>query len=386
MRYIPLGWPKNKVKLKKPKIVYSNKLSYLGSICGRNINIIINPKTHQIEENWYINKNLGIITARQFLKYNILKIFFYSLPSYIYNFIFLNESPHRSNVRTILKNNFLNYNFFKFFKIQLPLFFLNLIFLIKKKEKIVIKKGEIVIFGPYSWNYAHQIHEFLVRIAYLNSPRFHTIYLPHFLKKIILSKVYRSIFKNKNFKFYNAYQTIKFINVSYLTHIENRFINKNFSQSLNFLRSKILQFFKNEKIYSKSKKKKYLFISRKNSEQRKLINEDLLFLELSKIGFEKTLFENISVDDQIRISKDCKIMIGYHGAGISNCAYMNKNSILVEICNKLYPHPHFELFCKMLKIRYKRFYCYRNFKNLDGICDVSKILKFVKSIKKKKFN
>jgi hypothetical protein len=133
MRFIPLGWPKKKVKLIKPKIVYSNKLSYLGNIFGRNINIIINPKTHQIEENWYINKNLGIITARQFLKYNILKIFFYSLPAYIYNFIFLKEYPHKSNVRAILKNNFLNYDFFKFFKIQLPLFFLNLIFLIKKK-------------------------------------------------------------------------------------------------------------------------------------------------------------------------------------------------------------------------------------------------------------
>jgi len=75
-------------------------------------------------------------------------------------------------------------------------------------------------------------------------------------------------------------------------------------------------------------------------------------------------------------------MVGYHGAGISNCAYMNKNSIVVEICNKLYSHPHFELFCKMLKIRYKRFYCYRNFTNLDGICDVYKILKFVKLIQK----
>ncbi len=83
------------------------------------------------------------------------------------------------------------------------------------------------------------------------------------MEKIILSKSFQSIFKNKNFKFYNAFQTIKFINVSYLTHIENRFINKDFSQSLNFLRSKILQFFRNEKIYSKSKKRNiYLFLEK----------------------------------------------------------------------------------------------------------------------------
>ncbi len=120
MQYIPLGWLKKKVKSKKPKIVYSNELSYLGNIFGRKINIIINSKTHQIEENWYIDKNLGIITARLFLKYNILKIFFYSIPAYIYNFIFLKKPHYKSNLVTILKNNFLNYNFFKFFEIQLP--------------------------------------------------------------------------------------------------------------------------------------------------------------------------------------------------------------------------------------------------------------------------
>ena len=130
------------------------------------------------------------------------------------------------------------------------------------------------------------------------------------------------------------------------------------------------------------KKEEYLFISRKNSDERKLINEDALFHELKKIGFKRVFFEKISVDNQIKLSNSCKIMIGYHGAGLSNCAYMNKNTFLIEICNKFYPHPHFELFCKILKIRYKRFFCKKNYKNLDGVCNVTEILNYVTSIKK----
>ena len=73
-------------------------------------------------------------------------------------------------------------------------------------------------------------------------------------------------------------------------------------------------------------------------------------------------------------------MIGYHGAGNSNCAYMSKNSLLIEVFNKFYPHPHFELFCRVLKIRYKRFFCEKNFQNLDGFCDIKKVTNYLKKI------
>jgi hypothetical protein len=336
MKYIPLGWPKKKIKLKKPKIIYKKKIYYLGKFLRRNINIILNPESYKIENNWYLEKKLEKLTA----------------------------------------NKFLEYNFFKLFSYKFPLKILFLFFVFKKKKIIVLKKNEIVIFGPFSWNYAHQIHEFLVRIAYLNSSAFNTIYLPNYLKKTVKSKVYKKIFLNKKFKFYDADQAIKFLNISYISHIENRFSNYIFNKSLDFLRSKTIKFNK------KNKKKEYLFISRKNSKLRKLLNEDLLFTKLSKLGFKRFYFEKISVDKQIELSNNCKIMIGYHGAGLSNSAYMNKNSLLIEICNKFYPHPHFELFCKVLKIKYKRFFCYKNYKNLDGICNISKIVNYITIINK----
>jgi hypothetical protein len=337
MNFIPLGWPKKKVRLEKPEIIYRDKLYYLGKFFRRNINIILNSCNYQIEKKWYLNKKLASITAGTFLEYNFLKIYLFKLPVY----------------------------------------FLFIILLFKKKKIIVTKKNEIVLFGPFSFNYAHQMHEFLVRISYLNSYRFHTIYLPHYLKKIISSKIYKKIFSHKKFIFYNANQTISFFNISYISHVENRFFNPIFYKTLNFLRTKTINLNKKNQ-----KKKEYLFISRKNSDQRKLINEDALFHELKKIGFKRVFFEKISVDNQIKLSNSCKIMIGYHGAGLSNCAYMNKNTFLIEICNKFYPHPHFELFCKILKIRYKRFFCVKNYKNLNGVCNVTEILNYITSIKK----
>ena len=233
----------------------------------------------------------------------------------------------------------------------------------------------MVIFGPFSWNYAHQIHEFLVRIAYLKKKPQKIIYIPEYMKTLILSKTYRKIFNNKKFKFFSNTKIIQFKNVRYLSHVENRSNNIFFKKNLSFLRDEV------QKIYKPKKNNQYILVSRENSVKRKLLNEDELFVELKKIGFKKVLFENLNVDQQIEISANCKIMIGYHGAGLSNCAYMNKKTTLIEVSNKKYPHPHFELFSEVLGVKFKRFFCKENFNNLNGICNIQQIIKFVKKIK-----
>jgi len=328
------GWPKNKIKIEKPEIIYKKEIYYLGKFFTRNINIILNTENYQIEKKWYLNKKVENLTVRKFLEYYFLKILLY----------------------------------------KVPLRILFVILFLKKKKVIILKENEIILFGPFSWNYAHQIHEFLVRIAYLNSSNFNIIYLPHYLKKTILSKTYKKIFSHKKFKFYNANETIKFKNARYISHIENRCLNFFFKETLSFLNKSI------RKLKRNNKKKEYIYISRKNSKQRQLLNEDSLFDELSKLGFKKIFFEKISIENQIQLSKNCKIMIGYHGAGLSNCVYMNKNSLLIEICNKFYPHPHFELFCKTLNIDHKRFFCKDNYKNLNGLCNVNEIVNYIKKI------
>jgi len=331
MHFIPLGWPKKKVKVQKAKIIFKEKIYYLGKFFKRNINVIIDLKKKQVEKKWYINKTLEKKTVSIFLTYKF--------------------------------HNF----FFKF-----PISFLKFVFFFKNKKKIKLKKNEIILFGPFSWNYAHQIHEFLIRIAYLKKKKYNTIYLPNHLKKILFSKIYKKIFSDKEFKFFHPDETIEFSNAAYLSHIENRFVNSEFKKTLQFLRDSVQK----QKI---RKKFQYILVSRQNAKSRVLLNENLLFAKLSKYGFKKIIFEKLSIDKQIELTKNCKIMVGFHGAGISNCAYMKKNSLVIEIANKYYPHPHFELFCRCLNIKYRRFFCVKNYKNLDGTCDISQIINFIKS-------
>jgi len=114
-----------------------------------------------------------------------------------------------------------------------------------------------------------------------------------------------------------------------------------------------------------------------------LLNEDELFNQLKKYGFKKIFFENLSYEKQVELSMNCKIMIGYHGAGLTNLIFMKKKSHLIEIYNKYYQHELFKLFSMCQKIKYKNFQCKENKKNLDGVCDIKEIKNYIINIKEK---
>ena len=72
-------------------------------------------------------------------------------------------------------------------------------------------------------------------------------------------------------------------------------------------------------------------------------------------------------------------MIGYEGSGLANMIYMKKKSLLIKIANKNVSNSVFKkVLCKILELNYKEFVCQKSFKNLDAICDVHKIEKFIK--------
>ena len=112
------------------------------------------------------------------------------------------------------------------------------------------------------------------------------------------------------------------------------------------------------------------------------MNEKELFNKLKKIGFKLVYFENLSFEDQISIASNCKIMVGYHGAGLTNLLFMRPRTKVFEIINKFYDHPHMEIFSKCQNIIYNKFYCLENFKNKNGICDVNLIYNYIKNKKK----
>ena len=259
-----------------------------------------------------------------------------------------------------------------------------------KKEKITLNDNDIILFGPYSHNYNHALCEFFVRLIYLKKKNKKiNVFVPKTLKKILFSRLCKIIFPKRffNFKFFNTDSNIEFTNCNYLTHPNNRWVVKDKKKKISLEFKKLMNDLRKETIEAKIFRKNnnennYILISRSNSLRRKLLNEDVLFNRLKKYGFKKIFFEKLSYEKQVEISKNCKIMIGYHGAGLTNLIFMKKNTHVIEIYNKYYEHELFKLFSICQNIKYKKFKCDVSKKNLDGICNIEDIENYVKKLKK----
>ena len=187
------------------------------------------------------------------------------------------------------KSNFYFLNIFKFhlnLKILIKYFYKPLI-----NKKIKLKKKELVIFGPYSDSYHHVLYEFFPRLIYLKKINFkHKIWLPDNLKIYINSKAYKNIFSKLKIKFFSTKKNLVFINCSYLTHANTRWIIRNKKKEISSEFLELIKLFRkilfNKNKFNKIKKYEYILVSRSDSSRRKLLNELELYKTLKKYKFE----------------------------------------------------------------------------------------------------
>ncbi len=76
---------------------------------------------------------------------------------------------------------------------------------------------------------------------------------------------------------------------------------------------------------------KKIFISRKDSNIRNIINEDEIFNLLKPHGFERYELAKLSVIDQIHLFNQAEIIISPQGTGLANCIFCNKNVKIIEL-------------------------------------------------------
>jgi hypothetical protein len=331
--YDKFGWPLSKSLNDKPSILYLNKIFYLPMFLWRKTFFSFDIKNFRLISKWYCDEDLSNFTKKKLLFFK----FFY-LPDFI-----------------LVLFSFINFFFSKIhFKLQ---------------------KSDIVLFGPYSQNHTHKIVDYLLRLIFLkNNKNFRRVYVPDELKELISASKINKYLNKTRISYYRSYKNHLFYNVNYLSHIEIRTYNPFYK--------KIVQDYKNffslEK-FQHNLNYKYIVISRENN-KRKLLNEEDLFESLKPFGFVKINFEKLNLKEQIEISSNCKIMIGYHGAGLSNSFFMKKNQYLIDIVNSFYNHPFYNVYAKVLGLNYKKFLCSQSFKNLDGFCDVQEIRKYIRKI------
>lgn len=84
------------------------------------------------------------------------------------------------------------------------------------------------------------------------------------------------------------------------------------------------------KIFSKK-----IFISRKDSNIRNIINEDELFRALKPYGFERYELAKLSVVDQIQLFNQADIIVSPQGTGLANSIFCKPNVKIIELFQSL---------------------------------------------------
>lgn len=77
-----------------------------------------------------------------------------------------------------------------------------------------------------------------------------------------------------------------------------------------------------------------VYVSRKKAGKRFIQNEEEVTATLASFGYETHCFEDYSLADQIELLGETRVLIGVHGAGLTNMLFMPPNSIVCEIRNQ----------------------------------------------------
>ena len=89
------------------------------------------------------------------------------------------------------------------------------------------------------------------------------------------------------------------------------------------------KFFLKEPIrYSPNSK---IYVSRTGSKRRRVINEFQIEKYFYSLGFRIIRTETLSFTEQINLFRNASVVVGLHGAGLTNTIFMNKKTEVIEL-------------------------------------------------------
>lgn len=105
-----------------------------------------------------------------------------------------------------------------------------------------------------------------------------------------------------------------------------RLLKQRFNRSMNVILEN------SNKTESKQLDREIIYVSRAHSSRRHLINEIELIKTIESIFKMKIIYpENLNFIEQIQVFSKAYLLVGLHGAGLSNMLFMNQNSAVLEI-------------------------------------------------------
>jgi capsular polysaccharide biosynthesis protein len=80
-----------------------------------------------------------------------------------------------------------------------------------------------------------------------------------------------------------------------------------------------------------SKRSKFLYVSRQSQSSRRILNNQEFISLLAPFGFVEIRSEEYSFQQQIELFSKSEVVIGPHGAGLSNIVFCQKYTKIIEI-------------------------------------------------------
>jgi hypothetical protein len=107
-----------------------------------------------------------------------------------------------------------------------------------------------------------------------------------------------------------------------------------------------------EGVHRHPEAKKRLYISRRDAGTRQLLNEqELLSMLQSDFGFHPILNEDYDIMGQISIYREADVVMGPHGAGLTNVLFSEQPSLFVEMFNSV-QQPFYPALSQALGVKY----------------------------------
>lgn len=98
-----------------------------------------------------------------------------------------------------------------------------------------------------------------------------------------------------------------------------------------------------------------VYISRSKAVERRVVNEDKVMDVLSEYGFRRYQLEDLSVEENITLFNEADIVIGAHGAGLTDLIYCEEGSV-IELFGSKVKNPYHSL-SETMGIEYNKLVC-----------------------------
>ncbi|OAG75565.1 Capsular Polysaccharide Biosynthesis Protein-Like Protein [Acetobacter malorum] len=127
-----------------------------------------------------------------------------------------------------------------------------------------------------------------------------------------------------------------------------------------------------------------IYISRKDTKARRICNEDDLICALKNLDVKIVELTNTSVREQIKIFSNAQLVIGGHGAGISNSLFMRSGAVMLELIQASYQNVGPMRLAQSSGAQYMSMLFFEEGEGNSWYVDVEKVFHFIKQYKIRK--